>query len=109
MKIQIARLPIPELEFGGAGFFQDPRLGLSEAGPFDSRFGSAHKSQIRVSIVGTNEGIDLASSWLRRCKSAIDPRSPDGSQIAFPGFDAVFRSELVVHEASNVVLHDQQL
>jgi len=39
MKIQIARLPIPELEFGGAGFFQDPRLGLAEAGPFDARFG----------------------------------------------------------------------
>jgi hypothetical protein len=109
MKIQIARLPIPELEFGGVGFFQDPRLGLAEAGPFDSRFGSAHKTQIRVSVVGTSEGIDLASSWLRRCKSVIGPRSPDGSQIAFPGFDVVFRSELVVHEASNVVLHEQQL
>lgn len=109
MKIQIARLPIPELEFGGAGYFQDPRIGLSEAGPFDLRFGSAHKTQIRVSIVGTSDGIDLAASWLMRCKSAIAPRATEGTQVVFPGFDAIFRSELIAHEASNVALDGQQL
>ena len=109
MKIQIARLPVPELEFGGAGFFQDPRHGLAEAGPFDTRFGSAHKTQIRLSIVGTSDGVDLAATWLRKCKAAIEARSPEGSQVAFPGFDEVFRSELIVHEASNVLLDSQKL
>ena len=109
MKIQIARLPVPELEFGGAGYFQDPRHGLPEAGPFDTRFGAAHKTQVRLSIVGTSDGVDLAASWLRRCKAAIKARSPDGSQVAFPGFDAVFRSELIVHDASNALLDPQKL
>jgi hypothetical protein len=109
MKIQIARLPVPELEFGGAGFFQDPRHGLAGAGPFDTRFGVAHKTQIHLSIVGTSEGIDMAASWLRRCKSVIEARSPDGNQAAFPGFDAVFRSDLIIYDANNVVLNEQKL
>lgn len=109
MKIQIDRLPVPDLEFGGVGFFQDPRLGLVEAGPFDTRFGAAHKSQVRVAIVGTADGIQLASMWLRRCMTAIAPRSPEGRQIVYPGFDAVFRSELILNDAGNIELDTTSL
>jgi len=100
---------VPDLEFGGAGFFSDPRIGLERAGPFDARFGAAHKSQIRVAIVGTADGIALASAWLSRCKFRIEPRSSEGSQVAFPGFDAVFRSELVLSSAWNVQLDHAKL
>lgn len=95
MKLQIARLAVPELEFGGAGYFQDPRLGLRQAGPFDIRFGAAHKTQIRVAVVGPAETHATVAAWLQRCRSEILPIDPTSKLLAFPGFEAVFRSELV--------------
>jgi hypothetical protein len=95
MKLQIARLAVPELEFGGAGYFQDPRLGLSQAGPFDIRFGAAHKTQIRVAVVGPAEAHGTVAAWLQRCRSEIPPVDLASKLLAFPGFEAVFRSELV--------------
>ena len=95
MKLQIARLSVPELEFGGAGYFQDPRLGLSQAGPFDIRFGASHKTQIRVAVVGPVEAHATVAAWLQRCRSEIPPADLASKLLPFPGFEAVFRSELV--------------
>lgn len=95
MKLQIARLGVPELEFGGAGYFQDPRLGLRQAGPFDIRFGSAHKTQVRIATVGPAEMHPPVAAWLKRCRSEIEALDPSGRLLAFPGFEATFRSELV--------------
>src|SRR5688500_5142959 len=96
MKLQITRLPVPELEFGGAGYFQDPRLGLMQAGPFDIRFGAAHKTQIRIAVVGPKDTHQIVATWLSRCRGEISAQDPSGSQLLFPGFTSVFRSDLVV-------------
>lgn len=96
MKLQIARVPIPELEFGGSGYFHDPRLGLMRAGPFDIRFGAAHKAQIRVAVVGPAETHPTVAGWLLRCRGEIPPLEASGSQLPFLGFTAIFRSDLVV-------------
>lgn len=104
MKLQIARLSVPELEFGGAGYFQNPRQGLMQAGPFDMRFGAAHKTQIRVAVVGPKESHDTVAAWLLRCRGEIPALDPTGTQLLFPGFAAVFRSELVVDKSWYVAL-----
>lgn len=109
MKLQIAKLTVPELEFGGAGFFQDPRLGLLQAGPFDMRFGAAHKTQIRVAVVGPVASHPIAATWLSRCQSEIPALDPDGNLQSFPGFSTVFRSELVADPSWYVALDGKQL
>ena len=55
IQIELAQLPQPHIEFGSPGTFSDPKTGLAEAGPFDLRFGAAHKTQIRIGLVGTAE------------------------------------------------------
>lgn len=42
--LEIKELPSPLLEFGGPGEFTEQKSGLTQAGPFDLRFGAAHKS-----------------------------------------------------------------
>lgn len=107
MKLQIARLSVPELEFGGAGYFNDPRLGLMQAGPFDMRFGAAHKAQVRVAVVGPQTTHDTVAAWLLRCRGEIQPSDPSGTQLIFPGFKAVFRSDLVVDPSWYVALDER--
>ncbi len=109
MKLQISKLIIPELEFGGAGYFQDPRRGLAQAGPFDYRFGSAHKTQIRVSVVGPEEMHATVAAWLLRCRSEITPLDPNGNQLTYPGFKDVFRSELVADSSWYLPIDDGQI
>jgi hypothetical protein len=109
LKLQIARLPIPELEFGGPGHFTNPRKGLAEAGPFDLRFGSSHRSQVRVAIVSTADAIAPVLHWFGRCKAPIEPENPAGTVERFPGFAEVFRSDLVIDEKSAVCIDDTAL
>lgn len=95
LELQLARLPESELEFGGSGYFRNPRRGLLEAGPFDLRFGSAHRIQMRLAIVGNSEMIDLALAWFERCRNPIADPSPDGTRVPYNGFKSIFRGELV--------------
>jgi len=97
LELQLARLPESELEFGGSGYFRDPRRGLLEAGPFDLRFGSAHRAQIRLAIVGSSEMVDLALSWFERCRTPIADVTSEDTRAAVPytGFKSIFRSDLV--------------
>lgn len=77
LSLQISRLGVPELEFAGSGYFSNPRRGLIEAGPFDLRFGSAHRAQIRLAIVGTADLVELALAWFDRCRRPIRFESRD--------------------------------
>lgn len=97
IELQLARLPEPELEFGGSGYFRDPRRGLLEAGPFDLRFGSAHRAQVRLAIVGSSEMVDLAIAWFERCRTSIaDPASQNArATVPYNGFKSIFRTDLV--------------
>lgn len=97
LEFQLARLPDAELEFGGSAYFRNPRRGLLEAGPFDLRFGSAHRAQVRLAIVGSSEMVDHALAWFERCRKPIaDPTSEgDSAPIPFQGFKAIFRGDLI--------------
>ncbi|MFM0348219.1 argonaute/piwi family protein [Paraburkholderia sp. RL17-347-BIC-D] len=109
LKLQIARLPVPELEFAGSAYFSNPRRGLIEAGPFDMRFGSAHRAQVRIAIVAPRNMVPDAIAWFNRCSNAIEPENPDGNVERFPGFFDVFRSELVVDANSTIFIEDSPL
>ena len=37
IQIELTQLPIPRIEFGAPGNFDDPKTGLTQAGPFDLR------------------------------------------------------------------------
>jgi hypothetical protein len=67
-----------------------------QAGPFDMRFGAAHKAQIRVAVVGPKETHETVSAWLLRCRGEIPAQDPAGLQLVYPGFTTIFRSDLVV-------------
>jgi hypothetical protein len=109
MKLQISKIQVPELEFGGPGFFHDPRRGLMDAGPFDMRFGAAHRAQIRVACVGTIDMRDKVAAWLLRCQSEIQALSPSNTRLSFPGFQEVYRSELVAEPGWYLSIDDAQL
>lgn len=109
MKLQISKVSVPDLEFGGTGYFQDPRDGLLQAGPFDLRFGAAHRAQVRVAVVGPKEMHDKVAAWLTRCKSEIAALADEGTQPSFPGFSAVFRSELVCEPSWFAALDERQI
>jgi hypothetical protein len=108
--LAIAELPAPRLQFGGAAAHRDPKAGLSAAGPFDLRFGSARKAHLHVGVIGTNEQAAAARRWLERCGAEIPaPGDPTLLRRAFPGFGDTFHADLIVPDASTIVLGDNDL
>jgi hypothetical protein len=84
----IARLlDEPEMQFG-RGTHVDPRFGLLDFGPADCA-AEAAPSKIPIGAVGTQETIEGALRWLRRCRKQVDPpadtRHPNFTP-PFPGF-----------------------
>src|SRR6185437_7506881 len=98
MQISIVEIRPPELEFGDdRRTFADPREGLTSAGPFSLRFGKAHKSEVRVGLIGTDTLLPAAQAWYRLCEHSIVTAKPNTKMyLDFPGFDAAFQSKLVV-------------
>ena len=91
IQMQINQLPTPEIEFGAPGTFIDPKVGLTEAGPFDLRFGAAHKREVRVGFVGNTEILNKGYKWIERCCKVIPTEITDSPQYQdFPGFSRYF-------------------
>ena len=97
IEMDVTQLPTPEIELGSPGTFSDPKTGLTEAGPFDLRFGTARKRKINVGFVGNSEMLKGAHQWLERCGSRIPSDVKDSTQyLDFPGFESVFRTSLAL-------------
>lgn len=104
--INISYIKEPFLEFGGGGEFTDPKEGLKHAGPFDLRFGTARRTEIRVGFVGDNETIEKAKNWLRRCQSEIPSSMSNKKQYPdFLGFKNIFHSTLEFNNLWNHVIN----
>ena len=106
MRISVAELPPAELEFGDPRrSYMDPRLGLTGAGPFSLRFGKAHKTQVRIGLVGPSALLSQAADWYRRCDDQIDTGKPDSPMyVRFPGFERAFQSRLALQPAWTVTI-----
>jgi hypothetical protein len=98
MNIAVTELRAPQLEFGdNKGYFSDPRVGLTEAGPFSLRFEKAHKSMLRVGLLGTQTLLKDARAWYRRCsREIVTGKVSSPMYIDFPGFERVFQSAIVL-------------
>jgi hypothetical protein len=107
MLLGLEYLEEPLLEFG-EGDYATPKQGLTTAGPFDLRFGSAHKSEVRVGLVGTRAAVDGTRAFLARMLDNI----PSGNRNArlfpdFPGFRTVFHADLVYDSHFDALLGDE--
>jgi len=95
LPIEVWDLSLPFLEFGESGHFTDPKVGLHQAGPYSLRFGTAHKTQVRLGLVGPRDMLELAIDWFNRCQEPIS--SNNVKQVTypgFPGFQQTFRASL---------------
>jgi len=99
IRIEVTELPPPLLEFGSPGEFTEQKEGLTQAGPFDLRFGGAHRTQVRVGIVGPTAMIEMARQWYERCRKPIMSSMTNLTQYPFfPGFDETFKASLVLDD-----------
>lgn len=97
MKIDFIREP--ELEFGVGGRHIDIRFGIMSYGPLD-RAERVGPREIRVGIVGTNEGVEKLEEWLERCCKGLPGKQSKQPNLfpRFPGFsaDSCFNSDLII-------------
>jgi hypothetical protein len=99
LKVDVWDLPQPVLEFGLNGEASDPKVGLAQYGPFSLRFGAAHKSQVRLGLVGPRQMLDQAQEWFERCQLPL--LSGNDNKILhpdFPGFQQTFHSSLTLDD-----------
>ncbi|PVY43680.1 MULTISPECIES: argonaute/piwi family protein [Pontibacter] len=96
ISVRLHELPEPLLEFGGAGEFTDPKVGLREAGPYDLRFGNAARNtNIRLGLVGPQAMLLKARNWFSTCMGHIESTMKNIDQYPhYPGFESVFRCSL---------------
>ncbi|GAP98053.1 argonaute/piwi family protein [Leptolyngbya sp. NIES-2104] len=95
LPIELWDLPSPKLEFGDNAQFTDPKIGLRESGPYSLRFGAAHRSQVRVGLVGPLEMLEKADNWFSHCQHFISSgKSNQTTYPDFPGFQKTFRATL---------------
>jgi hypothetical protein len=109
INIEVQQLPPPLLEFGAPGEFIDQKEGLTQAGPFDLRFGGAHRSQVRVGLVGPAAMIDLAVKWMERCQRPITSVMTNLAQYPFfPGFKDTFKAALNLERRWTVTFDEKK-
>lgn len=97
LALDLIHLPEPLLQFGGGHEAPTPKEGLLLGGPYDLRFGAAHRSEIRVGLVGPREDVLGMRDFLRRVRDGVSAKAGGNPALfpRFPGFEKVFRAELV--------------
>ena len=110
INIELVELPIPQTEFGAPMISSDPKIGLTQAGPFDLRFGTAQKRELRVGFVGNAELLKNGTRWLERCCAPIPSDIKGSMQYPdFPGFESIFRASLLMNEQWIIEIGDDKL
>jgi hypothetical protein len=94
----------PLLQFGEGHEARTPKEGLVAGGPYDLRLGTAHRTTVRLGLVGPPEAVRATRLFLGRVSEGI---AAERSNLAlfpdFPRFEKVFRSTLDVRESSDSV------
>jgi hypothetical protein len=102
---QLDYLEEPELSFGYGQVLTDPKDGLFLFGPLIDR---QKPAEMRVGVIGTPKGISRYKSWVQRISEYIPAAKAEQHHLAFPGFEAAFRTpwpvepvvELAIPEAA---------
>jgi hypothetical protein len=101
--LEITHLSEPLLQFGGDHEARTPKEGLAAAGPYDLRLGHAHRSQVRVALIGSPTAVAGMRTFLTRLDGNLrSERSNLALFPSFPGFEAPFRSTLASDPAWDV-------
>lgn len=69
--LDIGYINEPNLQFAHSFQHEDSKTGLAEYGPFGISVPGLHKSSINIGYIGTRESIDLAKSWIEKCRHEI--------------------------------------
>ena len=89
--MKIGHLNEPKLRFGHDQTMEDPRNGLFLFGPL---INNRKPSSMRVGVIGTPRGLSQYREWVRRITAFVPAERPDvAHHVAFPGFEAVFRTQ----------------
>ena len=108
--MELMQLPIPSIELGSPGTFEDPKTGLTEAGPFDRRFGATRKKEMRVGLVGNADMLSKAQRWFDQCRAPIPSDIKDSTQyLDFPGFNEAFHTSLIFNRQSQTEINNGML
>lgn len=88
--IKLVQLPEPLLSFGYQQRLEHPKDGLFLYGPLAD---NAHPAEMRIGVIGTEDGIGRFQKWAKRIRGYIPSANPDAAHHAsWPGFEAVFSS-----------------
>lgn len=94
----------PPLEFGG-GEAATPKEGLASFGPYSLRLGAAHRSEVRLGIIGTRETVEATRRLLDRIEAGAASGNANQALFPdFPGFERVFRAKF--HRTTEHVVSD---
>jgi len=90
--MEAIHIPEPLLEFAHGQTLEAPKDGLFLFGPIEDTDG---KKQIRLGIIGSETGITLGRSWLKKLQTPIEGKvDRDGAPVqwapAWPGFETCF-------------------
>jgi hypothetical protein len=93
----------PRLCFGYEQALEDPKDGLLLFGPSEASPG------LQYGVVGTPEGLLQFEAWIGKVQKGI-PADPEfTSSIAFPGFEAVFRTALPPKARAQLTIDPEKL
>jgi hypothetical protein len=85
---RLDHVPEPRLVFGHGQETEHPKDGLFLFGPLQE---SGTPVDMRIGVIGTDEGLERFRRWSASIKRYIPPFKPDvPHHAAFPGFEAVF-------------------
>lgn len=84
--LPLLHLEEPKLYFRFDQKMEHPKDGLFLFGPYDTK----NAGSIRAGVIGTREGIQKMSGWVKKIQSYISPANTEPAHTAFPGFEAAF-------------------
>ena len=80
----------PLLQFGHGQMLPDPKDGLFLFGPM---IDEAKPAEMRVGVIGTDEGIARYKKWVSKITGYIPAAKAEQHHLAFPGFEAAFKTK----------------
>jgi len=103
--LELAHEDEPMLQFGGEHNARTPKEGLLAGGPYDLRLGNAHRTAVRLALIGPADAVKAMRSFLVRLRDGISAEKANLTLFpAFPGFEAAFRATLDMRATADIVL-----
>src|SRR6185437_3617225 len=87
---KLDQLDEPSLSFGYGQSLPDPKDGLFMFGPVIDH---TKPAEMRVGVIGTAAGIRKYRAWVKSSTNFIPAKKADQHHLAFPGFEAAFRTK----------------